>query len=522
MSAAPASGVRLFRMMLKQDPDVVLCRNRARMVAEKLEFVRQDQIRVATAVSEIARNAFRYAKGASAEFFLEATAKSEIQRMVCVIRDEGPGIPNLEEIMSGHYKSQTGMGMGIAGAYRLMDNVTVETGPRGTTVHLSKIVPRKKPFSPAEVQTIADSILGPGKASPLGDLADQNNEVLFMLQEVNVKGKELTRVNEELSETNRGVVALYDELDTVYRVGHVLAAKLELHELLEAIINATTEISGAELGIFVYEEQEGADGAQPSAQQHWAGPLAGSLRKDVSFPLDRLLGSTSRSPDILRIDDLEKGSRVPVPLDEAVPLRSYLAIPVLTMSGELSGAMVFAHRQPSMFSERSERILSSVALQSTIGIQNARLYKSVRSSSAAKDHFLATLSHELRNPLNPVFMRLSLLEENAAMPADALEDVRLIRRNLELETRLIDDLLDITRIARGKISMKPEPMNLHDVIDAAREACSGSADERGVRIILELEAPAFLLMGDAVRLQQVFWNLLNNAVKFSSPGSEVH
>jgi CheY-like chemotaxis protein len=183
--------------------------------------------------------------------------------------------------------------------------------------------------------------------------------------------------------------------------------------------------------------------------------------------------------------------------------------------------MVFAHRQPSMFTERSERILSSVALQSSIGIENARLYKNVQSASAAKDHFLATLSHELRNPLNPVFMRLSLMEENPAMPADALEDIRLIRRNLELETRLIDDLLDMTRIARGKISLKPEPVNLHDVIDAARDACSGSAREQGVTIKLELEAPAFHVMGDAVRLQQVFWNLFNNAVKFSAPGSVV-
>ncbi len=526
MSADPPTAVRLFRMLLKQDPDVVLCRNRARLVAEKFGFDRQDQIRVATAVSEIARNAFRYAKGAAAEFFLEpagkAAGKRGTQRMSCFIQDEGPGISNLEEIMSGRYKSQTGLGMGITGAHRLMDKVSVETGPSGTTVHLSKVLPKGKSFSAAEVQAIGDAIMGPAKASPLEEMANQNNEMLFMLQEVSVKGEELSKVNEELSETNRGVVALYDELDTVYRVGHVLASKLELHELLEAIINATTDICGAEVGMFIYEEKEEPEGGKRSAQQHWAGPLSASLRQDLTFPLHRLLGSTSQSPNILRIDDLEKENRLPAPLGGTVPLRSYLAIPVLTTSGLLSGAMVFAHRQPSVFTERSERILSSVALQSTISIENARLYKSVQSASAAKDHFLATLSHELRNPLNPVFMRLTLLEENPAMPADALEDVRLIRRNLELETRLIDDLLDMTRIVRGKVSMKPAPVSLHEVIDAARDACSGTAEEQGVKIVLELEAPAFHVMGDAVRLQQVFWNLFNNALKFSSRGSEVH
>lgn len=519
-SSAPTS-VRLFRMRLRQEPDVVLCRNRAKGVAEKFGFDRQDQIRIATAVSEIARNAFRYAKEASAEFFLESADKKpgrkNHQSLLCVIQDQGPGITNLEEVLSGKYRSSTGMGMGLTGAHRLMDSVKVDTSPAGTTVRLGKELPRGKSIAATELQAIVDAVSGPGLGNPVEELAYQNREILFMMETVGEKSEELTRVNEELSETNRGVVALYDELDTIYRVGHVLASKLELDDLLQALIDATTEISGAEIGIFVYEEDE----SEKTLRQHTAGILSQEMREGEIFAIHRLMGTFSPSPALLRIDNLEQEQRLLSPLHDGIVLRSYLAVPVILSSGTLSGAMVFAHRAPGVFSERSERILSSVALQASIGIENARLYKSVRSASAAKDEFLAILSHELRNPLNPIFARLSLLEENPEMPANALEDIRLIRRNLELETRLIDDLLDMTRISRGKVIINREPVDLHEVIESASHACSSYAREAGVQVNLQLEAADFIVSGDAVRLQQVFWNLINNAVKFSRPGDAV-
>lgn len=187
----------------------------------------------------------------------------------------------------------------------------------------------------------------------------------------------------------------------------------------------------------------------------------------------------------------------------------------------MDGAMLFAHRRPGVFTDRSERILSTVAVQAAIGIENAKLYKNVRSASAAKDEFLAILSHELRTPLNPIFTRLSLLEENPALPEDALEDIRLIRRNLELETRLIDDLLDMTRIARGKIAVQKTPGDLHRIIESAGHACSHFAEQAGIGLELLLKARDCIVLGDSARLQQVFWNLLNNAIKFSPAGSRV-
>lgn len=521
MSADPVKNIRLFKMPLGQEPDVVLCRNRAKQTAEKFGFERQDQIRIATAVSEIARNAFRYARSAAAEFQLETveggSGKRGSQKLVCVVTDQGPGIPNLEEVLGGRYRSTTGMGMGLAGAHRLMDLVNVETSSAGTTVRLSKTLPRGKSVRIADLANIVSEVAGPGERSQMEELAYQNREIILMMEEVGEKSDELTRINDELSETNRGVVALYDELDTIYRVGHVMASKLELDELLQALIDATTEISGAELGLFVLAE----DAAGSRLRQHSAGLLAPQLREGEVFPIHRLLGTFSKNPPLLRIDDLEEGQEVVPPLRDTFVLRSYLAMPVILPEGKLTGAMVFAHRSPGVFSERSERILSSVALQAAIGIENAQLYKSVRSASAAKDEFLAILSHELRNPLNPIFARLTLLEENPAMPDDARADLLLIRRNLELETRLIDDLLDMTRISRGKILLTREPVDLHGVIEAAWHACSGYAAEHSIKVELDLGAPDSTVMGDSVRLQQVVWNLVNNAIKFSPAASTV-
>ena len=276
--------IRLFRMPLRKDEDVVVCRNRSRAIMGEFGFDRQDQIRVATAVSEIARNAFRYAKGASAEFFLETRGKTVLrgnpQQFVCVIRDEGPGIPHLREVLDGTYRSTTGMGLGIQGSHRLVDSLDIETAPEGTTVTLYRELPRGKIVTPRQVQTVTDTVVPPVSQSPVEEVAEHDHDTLFMMNEIVEKGDELARVNEELQETNRGVVALYDELDTIYRVGHVLASKLELSDLLQAIINATTEISGAEAGVFIYEEA--APEQKETARLHFAGILAHSLQEGFS------------------------------------------------------------------------------------------------------------------------------------------------------------------------------------------------------------------------------------------------
>jgi PAS domain S-box-containing protein len=137
-------------------------------------------------------------------------------------------------------------------------------------------------------------------------------------------------------------------------------------------------------------------------------------------------------------------------------------------------------------------------------------------SSAAKDDFLAALSHELRTPLTPALMAATVLEKDTSLPETARSDISLIRRNIELEARLIDDLLDLTLITHGKFSLQTDEINLHTCLNRAIEICQGDARLKRLNMQIELNARKTLITGDAVRVQQVCWNILRNAVKFTA------
>lgn len=142
-------------------------------------------------------------------------------------------------------------------------------------------------------------------------------------------------------------------------------------------------------------------------------------------------------------------------------------------------------------------------------------------ANRAKDHFIAALSHELRTPLSPVVMVLGAMQDDASLPPQMRDDVEMIRRNIELETRLIDDLLDVSRITSGKLSLRLEPVSLHDVLHRILEVCTSDRLGRKLSVTLRLDAAVDSLLGDHARLQQVFWNLLKNAIKFSVLGGRI-
>ncbi len=141
-------------------------------------------------------------------------------------------------------------------------------------------------------------------------------------------------------------------------------------------------------------------------------------------------------------------------------------------------------------------------------------------ANAAKDRFLAMLSHELRTPLSPIVHAVTLLEEGECPPS-AREFIETIRRNVRLEARLIDDLLDLARIRNGKLHLELQPVDVHEVLRHALEICRPDLEARRLRVEVRLEAPTRHVRGDSARLQQMFWNLLANAAKFSPEGSVV-
>lgn len=151
-----------------------------------------------------------------------------------------------------------------------------------------------------------------------------------------------------------------------------------------------------------------------------------------------------------------------------------------------------------------------------------RAKEEAEAASRAKDHFLATLSHELRTPLTPALAALSLWQHRGDVQPPALrDDLALMARNLALEARLIDDLLDLTRIARGKLALTLEDVDVDALVATVVAMCRDDAARKGIAVIVERSAPALPIRADAGRLQQVFWNLLKNAVKFTEAGGEI-
>jgi two-component system CheB/CheR fusion protein len=165
--------------------------------------------------------------------------------------------------------------------------------------------------------------------------------------------------------------------------------------------------------------------------------------------------------------------------------------------------------------------LTDITARRHAELEMDRARQEAESANQAKDHFLATLSHELRTPLTPVLAVISALQEEERLPGDVRAHLRMVRRNVELEARLIDDMLDLTRISRGKLELHREVADLKQVLDHALQTASGDLLEKKLRLVLDLEAGDHSVWADNPRLIQVFWNLFSNAVKFTPPGGTI-
>lgn len=156
-----------------------------------------------------------------------------------------------------------------------------------------------------------------------------------------------------------------------------------------------------------------------------------------------------------------------------------------------------------------------------ITAERRRSQEDTETANRAKDQFLATLSHELRTPLTPVLALSSLLEKNLTLPEAVRRQLEIVRRNAELEARLIDDLLDLTRITRGRLDVKLEPVDLDQAVEHVIEICRTEAASKGLALEVENAVPHRIVWADPARLQQVLWNVVKNAIQFTPRGGRI-
>ncbi|HEY4369526.1 MAG TPA: ATP-binding protein [Steroidobacteraceae bacterium] len=202
----------IVTMAVEVEADIVAIRQRARRLAGLLKFDQQDQARIATAVSEISRNAFSYARGGRAEFTLEEHGSP--QMLLIRVTDRGRGIADLDAVLEGRYQSQAGMGVGIIGARRLLHHFRITSSAAGTQVELGHRLPASAPrITQESLNAVVQALSRQLDEDPLIALRQQNLELMQTLEEVRRRQEETDRLSNELDDTNRGVVALYAELE---------------------------------------------------------------------------------------------------------------------------------------------------------------------------------------------------------------------------------------------------------------------------------------------------------------------
>jgi signal transduction histidine kinase/integral membrane sensor domain MASE1/putative methionine-R-sulfoxide reductase with GAF domain len=216
------------------------------------------------------------------------------------------------------------------------------------------------------------------------------------------------------------------------------------------------------------------------------------------------------------------------PLIDRGGARSLLIAPIHGEAG-VEGLICVGRRAVRPFSEREEMICQRLAAHAAIAIRNSHLFAAERAARAeanaanrAKDHFLATLSHELRTPLSAMLGWLRMMRNPRLDEGQKAHAVDVIERNARLQTQLINDLLDVSRIVAGKLELEQFPLDLVPVVQEAIEAVRGEVDAKALALVAELDPRTGEVRGDPVRLQQVVTNLLSNAVKFTPSGGRLH
>jgi signal transduction histidine kinase/ActR/RegA family two-component response regulator len=240
-----------------------------------------------------------------------------------------------------------------------------------------------------------------------------------------------------------------------------------------------------------------------------------------------LFGPTFHGEGAIRLDDVTHDPRFGQnPPHEGIlaghlKVRSYMAVPVISRGGEVLGGLFFGHSRPCVFTARHEQFAIGIASWAAVALDNAHLYAKAQQANRLKDEFLATLSHELRTPMNAILGWVKMLRERRLEPAMQQRALEIIERNARAQAQLIEDLLDVSRIVSGKLAVKMEPVNLSGVVAAAVETLRPEAAAHGVTLGASVSAARTVVSGDADRLQQIVWNLLSNAIKFTPSGGRV-
>jgi signal transduction histidine kinase/DNA-binding response OmpR family regulator len=349
-------------------------------------------------------------------------------------------------------------------------------------------------------------------------------------EELARRADELTRSIAERLSAEEELAAVRDELAVqladmtrLHALSERLSNSLELPSVLEEVLAAVTGLQGTGAGVLMLhddergelttsasigltpDQPEGDDPASPGAYVHAAGGLTAIISGGV------LVSGIESDPIFAphAAEALRAG------------YRSVCSTPLLTGGGKLVGAIATYFPHLHRPTERETRLVELYAHQAAGFIDKARLYREIRESDHRKGEFLAMLAHELRNPLAPILNALHLIGL-AEADGDEVEHARdVAERQVRHLARLVDDLLDVSRINSGKIELRRDRVDLREAVARAVEAARPQIEVRRHDLSFSVPAEPVMLEADVARLEQIFANLLNNAAKYTEPGGRI-
>jgi PAS domain S-box-containing protein len=309
----------------------------------------------------------------------------------------------------------------------------------------------------------------------------------------------------------------------LYLLGGQLLASLEVAPVLEEVLAAVAALQGAEMAAIRLLDRDRDEleivvnlGLSPAYLERF-----GRVRLGVEA-----CGLAVRRGGPVSIEDVEAEADPAAAARwaesaQAGGFRACFSVPLVGRRGEVLGTVVTFFREPHRPSERQLHMVENYILQAADAVDNARRYEAARDSDRRKEEVIATLAHELRNPLAAIHNSMQLLDADGVDPAILGEVREVIARQARHMKRLIEDMLDMTRISRGTLSLRKEPVELADVIARAVEDVRPLVDTRGHRMEVSQPEGPLVIHADPTRLEQVLTNLLTNAAKYTERGGRI-
>lgn len=312
----------------------------------------------------------------------------------------------------------------------------------------------------------------------------------------------------------------------VSEVGATVASSLDQETIIQRVTDIATALTRAEFGAFFSNITD-----PESGQVFTLYALSGAPKEAFAdFPplhVTDIFAPTFHGLGVVRLDDVTKDQRYGknrpyygMPPGH-LPVRSYLAVPVKALTGQVLGGLFFGHATPGVFTVQHEQLVIGIAGWASLALENSRLYSMARDADRLKDEFLAVLSHELRTPLSAILGYARLLRGGLLSGDKAQRGLETLERNANALTQIVEDVLDVSRIISGKLRLEVKPLELSVLARNAIATVQPAADAKGIQLSMHVDPSIGLTTGDADRLQQVMWNLLANAVKFTPKDGRV-